>query len=301
MKSRKTDFIVGFVISASIFILIFGIIYLKEYSIGKEVIVIYALFEDVGTLTEGDPVKINGVKMGKVTSRRLEGNKVLVAMEIDANVVIPDDSKVTIQNVGLMGERMIGIRMGSSPTAIDPSVPMKGYFDSGIAEAMGMLGDVFNDAKELVLLIRQLMDETIANKEFLQTFKTVTTRLNRLTMALDRMVAGNEATFNTILKDVKIATSELRIFLDNNKDNIESIVSNFSSSSERATQIVDKADRIADKVDALAEKVSSDEGTIGKILQDKELYRTLKSTIVEADSLLKTINKTGKLKVKIGF
>src|SRR3989339_403388 len=114
MRTKQTDFIVGFVITVSIAILVFGIIYLKEYNIGRKQQIIYALFDDVGTLTEGDPVKINGVKMGKVTLRSLKNNQVLVTMEMDASVVIPSDSRITIQNVGLMGERMIGIRLGKS-------------------------------------------------------------------------------------------------------------------------------------------------------------------------------------------
>jgi phospholipid/cholesterol/gamma-HCH transport system substrate-binding protein len=301
MRSRRTDFIVGFVITLAIIILIFGIIYLKEYSIGKETRVIYALFEDVGTLTEGDPVKINGVKMGKVVSRVLKDNQVMVGMELEAEVNIPSDSRVTIQNVGLMGERMIGIRLGTSPAPLDEKVPMKGTFDSGIAEAMGMLGEVFVDAKELILMVQQLMDETVGNKEFLELFKSVTLRLDRLTIALDRMVAGNEQTFNTIIRDVGSATTDLKAFLDKNKGGMQNIVNNFNVSSDKAAVIVTKAEGITQKLDKLLETMNAEDGTVSQILKDKELYATMKSTLTEADSLLKSINKTGKLKVKIGF
>jgi phospholipid/cholesterol/gamma-HCH transport system substrate-binding protein len=301
MRVKRTDFVVGFVITLSISILIIGVIYLKEYNIGKEVKVIYALFDDIGTLTEGDPVKINGVKMGKVVTRELQGNQVLVGMQITVGVDIPEDSRVTIQNVGLMGERMIGIRLGSSPNPVSPDVPMQGHFDSGIAEAMGMLGDVFVDAKELVLIVRHLMDETVASEEFLRTFKNVTERLDRLTAAVDRMVAGNEAQVAAIIKDVRVSTTELRDFLNNNRDKIETIMVNFSASSEKVVKIIEKAEGITSKVDQLVEKVNSDDGTLHRILHDDELYASLKSTLHEADSLLKTINKTGKLKVKIGF
>lgn len=301
MRSRRTDFIVGFVITLAIIILIFGIIYLKEYSIGKETRVIYALFEDVGTLTEGDPVKINGVKMGKVVSRVLKDNQVMVGMELDAQVGIPSDSRVTIQNVGLMGERMIGIRLGTSAAPLDEKVPMKGYFDSGIAEAMGMLGEVFVDAKELIYMVQSLMNETVGNKEFLELFKSVTVRLDRLTIALDRMVAGNEETFNAIIGDVGSATTDLKAFLDRNKGGMQNIVDNFNVSSDKAAVIVTKAEAITQKLDKLLETINADDGTVSQILKDKELYATMKSTLSEADSLLKSINKTGKLKVKIGF
>ncbi len=299
MRTKRTDFVVGFVITISIAILIFGIIYLKEYSIGKKTQMVYALFDDIGTLTEGDPVKINGVKMGKVATRELKGNKVLVGMEIDASVMIPSDSRVTIQNVGLMGERMIGFRLGNSQTPINPDTPLPGYFDSGVAEAMGMLGDVFVDAKDLVLQIRKLMDETVANEEFLKTFKNVTERLDRLTIAIDRMVAGNEATVNSIIKDVNVTTSELKGFVNGNMGKMDTIVSNVSTASERAKVLSIKAEDITKKIDVLLAKLNSDDGTLNRILKDKELYSLLKSTITEADSLLKSINKTGKIKVKL--
>jgi phospholipid/cholesterol/gamma-HCH transport system substrate-binding protein len=301
MRSKKTDFVVGFVITASIAILIFGIIYLKEYSVGKKTQTVYALFTDIGTLTNGDPVKINGVKMGKVVSVVLKGNQVLVGMEIDANVVIPSDSKVTIQNVGLMGERMIGFRLGNSPAPVDPAVPLQGFFDSGVAEAMGMLGDVFVDAKSLVLEIRRLMDETVASEEFLRTFKQVTGRLDRLTVAIDRMVAGNEQTVNTIIKDVNSTTSDLKGFMNDNMGKMDTIVNNISYASDKAKGLTKKAEDITKKIDAILAKINADDGTLNQILKDKELYGMLKSTVTEADSLLKAINKTGKLKVKIGF
>lgn len=299
MGSKKNDFIVGIVITISIFILVFGIIYLKEYNIGEKTRTIQALFKDIGTLTVGDPVKINGVKMGKVTKRKIRENMVLVEMEIDASIFIPKDSKITIQNVGLMGERMIGIRLGKSKEPIDPDIPMEGRFDSGIAEAMGMLGVVFNDAKELVLIIKQLVNETVANEEFLALFSRVTNRLERLTAMADRMVVGNEEKLNVIIQDIQTTTAELKTLMDSNKDRINNIVTNFSNASIKVDSVLVKVDNIALTADDLVKRINSNETSIGLMLNDKDLYQELKSTAKEADSLLKTINKTGKIKVDV--
>jgi phospholipid/cholesterol/gamma-HCH transport system substrate-binding protein len=295
------DFIVGLVITASIAILIFGIMYLKEYSFGKETKILTASFVDIGTLTDGDPVKINGVKMGKVINRTLKDGRVLVDMEIDGAVDIPDDSRVTIQNVGIMGERMIGIRMGVSKTNAEPGKPMQGYFDSGIAEAMGMLGDVFGDAQKLVQEIGGLLQQTVANEEFLKTFKSITERLDRVTLAIDRLVAGNEVALNTIVKDLKTTTGDVQSLMATNKSKIDGIVDNFVTSADKANDLVAQGEKIATRVEALIEKINNDSSVISKVLKDQQLYDMLKSTMNEADSLLKTINKTGKLKVKIGF
>jgi ABC-type transporter Mla subunit MlaD len=178
---------------------------------------------------------------------------------------------------------------------------MKGTFDSGIAEAMGMLGDVFSDAKQLVVLLRKLMDETIANEEFLRTFKNITERLDRITATVDRLVTGNAASLNTIVSDVKSTTSDLKGFMDQNKGKLNGMVDNLSETSVKANDLVGKADSLVVKIDRLLGKLSSNENAVGQLMNDKELYGTIKSTITEADSLLKSINKTGKLKVKIGF
>ncbi|MBL8029093.1 MAG: MCE family protein [Fibrobacteres bacterium] len=301
MRTQKMDFIVGLVITASIAILIFGIMYLKEYSFGKETRILTVSFVDIGTLTDGDPVKINGVKTGKVVKNTLKEGHVLVDMEIDGSVQIPDDSRVTIQNVGIMGERMIGIRMGSSKTMAEPGKPLQGYFDSGIAEAMGMLGDVFGDAQKLVKEIGVLMDETVANEEFIRTFKSITERLDRLTIAIDRMVVGNEAAVNTIVKDLKTTTGDVQSLMANNKSKIDGIVNDFSTTADKASKLTAQGEKIAERVDLLLAKINNDSSVVNKLLKDQQLYGMLKSTMQEADSLLKTINKTGKLKVKIGF
>jgi gas vesicle protein len=145
------------------------------------------------------------------------------------------------------------------------------------------------------------LQQTVANEEFLRTFKSITERLDRLTLAIDRMVAGNEAAVNTIVKDLKTTTGDVQSLMANNKVKIEGIVDNFAASADKASNLASQGEKIAARVEALMENINSDSSVVSKVLKDQQLYDMLKSTMNEADSLLKTINKTGKLKVKIGF
>lgn len=298
MNSRKNDFIVGAVITLSIIILVVGVIWLKDFNIGEETKEIKAYFNNVGTLVEGDPVKVNGVKKGKVLTIILEGTTVIVTLEVDSKVVIPVDSKIIIQNIGLMGERMVGINLGTSKEMLDLSIPIKGYFDSGIAEAMGMMGDVFLEAQNLVFILKDLIDKTIGSKEFLVTFNVVSQRLDSLTNSVVHLVDGNERKVNRMVKNLDNTVTNVKGLMDDNKDKINNISSNFVDASVATKELLGQAQDMARTVDLLLKKIQSDETSIGRLTNDTKLYDDLKATMTQVDTLLKKLN-SNKFKVNV--
>lgn len=77
-----------------------------------------ARFFKVGGLSVGSDVRINGVKIGTVTSQKLssEDYMVDVALSISSDVKLPDDSVASITNDGLMGNKFVKIEPGNSKT-----------------------------------------------------------------------------------------------------------------------------------------------------------------------------------------
>ena len=66
MKKSNMDIIVGGSILLAIFILVFGVLWLKESLVAKQMESYTILFPNVGTLQLGDPVMTNGVTKGRV-------------------------------------------------------------------------------------------------------------------------------------------------------------------------------------------------------------------------------------------
>ncbi|MBO4293914.1 MAG: outer membrane lipid asymmetry maintenance protein MlaD [Alphaproteobacteria bacterium] len=75
-----------------------------------------ARFFKVGGLNIGSDVRINGVKIGTVTSQKLsnEDYMVDVVLSIAPNIKLPDDSVVSITSDGLMGNKFVKIVPGHS-------------------------------------------------------------------------------------------------------------------------------------------------------------------------------------------
>ena len=119
MRNTKTiDFIVGlFVLAgiASFFILAFKVSGLTKFSADKGYSVT-ADFANIGGLRERAPVTVAGVKVGEVTSIKLQPGELnaKVTMRLDANQSkIPyEDTSARILTEGLLGSNYISIVPG---------------------------------------------------------------------------------------------------------------------------------------------------------------------------------------------
>ncbi len=79
-----------------------------------------ARFENVDGLSAGDEVRIGGVKIGKVTSTKLDTERfdVLVRLKIAQDVRLPLDTVAEVRSAGILGTKYVGLIPGAEPEAI---------------------------------------------------------------------------------------------------------------------------------------------------------------------------------------
>jgi len=109
LKKINVDLIVGASILTALFILVAGLVWLKEASIANKMVNYMVIFPEVGTLQLGDPVYVNGVKKGTVSKIELRGTEVATVLNLDKKINMTDSVRVSVVNVGLLGERGIGV------------------------------------------------------------------------------------------------------------------------------------------------------------------------------------------------
>ena len=115
MKYSLIETLMGFgVIIVAILFLFFG--FSLEKNINSKNILISAVFENVTGLSAGDKVKISGITVGKIRNFTLEKDEfeVLVELEVDKEIKIPDDSTAKISSSSLFGGKFLEIVPGSS-------------------------------------------------------------------------------------------------------------------------------------------------------------------------------------------
>ena len=137
----------------------------------KQAYEVQAEFSDAAGLSTENQVRVAGIKVGTVSQIELDGDRVLVTMEIDNGIEIPSDAFAEIKLATLLGTKFIDIESkGGEPYLADgdviplekTSVPYEIYQASnqGTAVIEDLDGEALNDMLvQLTELTRVAQDE----------------------------------------------------------------------------------------------------------------------------------------------
>ncbi|MDR0695600.1 MAG: outer membrane lipid asymmetry maintenance protein MlaD [Holosporales bacterium] len=77
--------------------------------------ILVARFEDVGGLSVGSDIKLNGIKVGVIKNLAIDENyQARVELLLKNEIKIPDDSSASVTTDGLMGNKFIALSAGFS-------------------------------------------------------------------------------------------------------------------------------------------------------------------------------------------
>ena len=280
MRDLSIEIRVGTVIIVALVILLYGIIWVKEYRINIQHYEYTCRFPEVGTLDVGDPVAVLGVDKGEVKEIQLEGNNVLVRMSLATGVTLKEDARFVIMNVGLMGERFVAIWPGVAPKKLNLNIPVMGKYDTGIPEVMGMMGDAIVEVRKLVAQL----EGTFGEPGKAQEIREIIDALHEITKNTNKFINDNQPAMEVAVNNLSNTAVKMSEFFDSNTVGMQTMVDNFSETSV-------KLNELADDIKTITERINKGEGTIGKTLADDSLYFDLRQTMNNLDSLITDIKK----------
>jgi len=308
VKRVNVDLAVGASILAALFILVAGLIWLKEMSVASQMVNYMVIFPEVGTLQVGDPVYVNGVKKGTVRSIELRGTEVGSILNLDKKINLTDSVRVSVVNVGLLGERGIGINLSSAGNRVNYIAPgrdttfIRGRFDTGISEAMGMLGTVLSEVETLVEGVTDVIYATIGDSAFIVQFHTLVERLDTTLVVANRLLKRNEPVLNATLSDLRVVSKDLRALIDRNTAGIDGLVADGGQLMTKGIVLVEQADSLVADVKAMLRKIEDGEGSLGKLYKDEDFYQEIKDIVRSLDTLVNEVQDDAlKLRVRLGF
>jgi phospholipid/cholesterol/gamma-HCH transport system substrate-binding protein len=297
MTSKTVELKVGLVVILAIAILVIGIIWVKGIKFNQTQYAYSVIFPDVGALKVGDPVSVSGVQKGKVKKIQLYQGDVLVTFDLTTDVVLKKDAKFTVKNIGLMGERFVAIETGHSDTLLDVSKPIRGYYDTGVSEAMGMMGEMISEVRRLV----DHLEGVVGTKWSQESLTEIIKNLRKLSGDLSGLLDRNQGKFDQTMQDLSYSSSELKKIIDENRTKLQTTVDKFGTASVKLDNITTTLDTISISLKKLSSKIERGEGTLGQLVNDTTLYEQIKKTTQHVDSLILDIKKNPKKYLKISL
>lgn len=263
MIKKEKAIKVGIFLTLVLVVFIFGQLWLLHFNVGKKGFYLNLFFDDVTGLTKGDPVRVYGIKKGKVMSLKMERDGVLVRVWIEKTVILKEDAEASIQDVAMIsGTKTIVIRPGVSEKLFDIKGILKGAPNRGLSTVE--VGGITEQLEDLLKALRQTM-------------------------------AGSEGTFVTLGSTLK----QMELLLKENREELSKTIKGGSANLEKTKILIGNMDSAIKELDLTLKQINSKEGTMGKIVYDEKLYDNLSRAAANLDSLLVDLRKNPGKYVKV--
>jgi len=294
--SRRAAIQVGITGLVALALLLVGIAWIKDYRLGQRKRTLTARFEEVGNLSEGDPVSVRGVKKGAVKDVKLLDQGVQVDMEIDRDVILHPDASVRIANIGFMGEKFLALDPGSAPGRFDFHQPIPGRFQSGVPEVISGAGDLITQATELSSRLNEFLDAVDP-----ATMERAAKNLEKMSASLSTTVDQNRDDLRQAVLDFRSAAHQIRTMAADNSEQVGTSIKDFGTASRHLTELSEKLGVTADALQRVVSRVDNRQGSIGKAIADSTLYDELRETLRNTNDLVRDIKKNPKRYIKLGI
>lgn len=118
-KTKNIEIMVGLFVAAgfaALFMLAMKVSNLSAFT-ENDTYTVQAQFDNIGGLKVRSPVRIGGVRIGRVSAIRYDDNKLeaVVSMMISSqHNKLPEDTRANIYTAGLLGEQYVGLEPGGA-------------------------------------------------------------------------------------------------------------------------------------------------------------------------------------------
>jgi len=300
MKISK-EFKIGlFAIIAGI-LLFSGYNFLKGYDFMTSLKTYQIIYDRVDGLTISNPVMLNGLAVGKVQSIEIlqeEDHKLKVIINVDNNIKLGDSTKAVLADNGLIGGKMIDLKIGKVTKVLPNKSALIPVRDKGL---LGVFQDkgpaLISKVDSIMIKVNKLLGEFsgIGVK-----FNGIMGNVEGLTSTLKVTVDENKNTLTSIVGDFKKISSG---FVEDERS-LKPILANFNTVSEKLSQLeikktMDGLDEALKKANLMFEKFNKGDGTIGAILNNDSLYTNLTKVGESLNKLLIDVRENPKRYIKL--
>lgn len=278
--------LLGIVALAALFI---GFNFLKGTNLLSSDRTYYATYDNVDGLTVGNPVILNGIKVGQVKNMELmpeQANRIKVSVELQKGVTVGDSTVASLSG-SLLGSKTITLFLGKNSKVYDGGQELKSYTVASItdafqAKALPVLGTVDSTLTKV---------NSFLNKDARVSLQATLLNAQGSTEALRNLLVMNQRNINQITTNMAKLTSDLAV----TTKKFDRIAANFSQLSDSLKgapvgpamrKLNATMTEAQGTMTTLNRSLNDQKGSLGKLMNDDSLYNNLNATAASTNSLL---------------
>ncbi len=276
MKGFNKEVKIGIAGVIALFLLIYGINYLKGVSLFEPTKYFYVQFENINGLAKSSPVFADGFKVGIVSDLKYDyvhPGEVVAQIDVEPSLRIPKGSTAELQS-DLLGNVKLNLLLANNPREkMNYGDTIIGSVNAGaLGKAAAMIPTLEKMLPKLdsIMASLNMLLADPAIPATLHNIESLTASLNNNSRQLERMMRD----------DIPQLTGKLNEI----GDNFATISGNLKQIDYAAT--MNKVDETLANVQQITAKLERQDNTVGLLLNDPSLYNNLNQTVINAASLL---------------
>ena len=306
MSSISTEAKVGLFVLAALIILAYMSFRVGEYGFGlKKGYPVNVVFDNATGLEKDASVQIAGVEVGRVEDISLKDGKALVTLRILPSVKLEEDVEAKIKSYGILGDKYVDIVPGTKDgTYITAGGDItRTAQQADVDKLLSELGTIAGD----VMKVTASLKNAVGGVEGEENLRAIIENTRSITENLDRVVTQNDEKLNLMITNLGEASAEMRKAFTA----LNSVVERIDSGEGTIGQLVENRDVFDNLNQTLAsirditDKINEGEGTIGKLINDEDtvdnLNASLKSLEKSMDGIERYVSKSEQFKTFLSY
>ena len=275
---------VGVLATVCIFLLFFGLNYLKGVNIFSSIHSFHGVYTNIHGLELQAPVYIRGYKVGQVDNIDYDftrDSSFTVDISIKRNINLPEGTRMALVSDGIMGGMAIELILPATEVASKEDIA---YLPTGATIPTTVVPGLLDGLQEAVI---QPLSNTLASLDTLVGQLQAQLDNNHIESILsnaDIAVADLQSSSKQLKQVMSHQVPSVITKLDTTMSDLQQVVTDVKAANIKAT--VARVDTALNNVNYLIADFRSPNGTVGMLLNDKGLYNHIDSAVVSVDSLL---------------
>ena len=283
MKINRLTWI-GITVFFAILSFFYGVRFLQDEAFQKSNFTFNVVFNDLQGLDISDDVRMLGKRIGRVTGTKIISQKIAVELTIDNTFAfkIPIDSKIEITQSDIMGSKFISIYPGEDNA--------KFILDN--ETIAGKNGEVVSITKDVGDLAKRL-SETFGDDQK-QQMKNTLINIESTAVQLEQFISENKNlisdddrnNLHALLANINSISFNLDKLINEESGNIKESIQKFNIFMDKVPSISGNLDEVLLDLSDIIKNINSGEGSLSKLVNEKELYNNVNGLVLDARSLL---------------
>lgn len=270
-----------------------GIRFLSGVDIFSRNVDYYAVYDQVNGVQGASPVMMRGVKVGTVSEILFDparSSQVVLRLTVRRRYPIPADSEAKIVSSSLMGSKAIEIVLGGSSVRLEKGDTIRSGYSRDMMDTALTELDFF---KEKISRLTEELSRTLTGISTLvesnsSNIGELTAHLNSIAGNLDEVLSAEKSGLRSAVAGI----SEFSQTLGQNAGRVDTLMGNLTRFSDNLAEADLKA--AVGRLNDILDRIDSGEGTVGKLMNDAELYENLQQASENLSVLLADLKENPK-------